>query len=78
MRTNNKQKIKVLKEILQQIVDKSKCVSSYSIKTIPLKNGEMYVDVLLIDIDGTIIAQSDGRYDDVKTWAKLTLYPLLE
>lgn len=78
MRTNNKQKIKVLKEILQQIVDKSKCVDSYSIKTIPLKNEEMYVDVLLIDIDGTIIAQSDGRYNDVKTWAKLILYPLLE
>lgn len=78
MKSNNKQKIKVLKEILQQIVDKSKCVDSYGIKTIPLKNGEMYVDVLLRNIDGIIIAQCDGRFDDVKTWAKLTLYPLLE
>lgn len=77
MRANNKQKIKVLESILQQIVDKSKVVTDYDIEILE-NNEELLVNVVLSNEDGIVIWEREGTYFEVYCECELLLWSLLD
>lgn len=77
MRTNDIQKIKVLENILQQIVDNSNTIYYYDIETL-LANGDLLVNAVLSNEDGIVIREFEGTYFEVLCDVKLVLYGLLD
>lgn len=78
MRTNNIQKIKVLENILQQIVDNSNTIYYYDIETLSTENEELLVNAVLSNEDGIVIREFEGTYFEVLCDVKLVLYGLLD
>lgn len=77
MRTNNIQKIKVLEDILQQIVDNSNTIYYYDIETLST-DGNLLVNAVLSNEDGIVIREFEGTYFEVLCDVKLVLYGLLD
>ena len=77
MRTNDMQKIKVLENILQQIVDNSNTIYYYDIETLST-DGDLLVNAVLSNEDGIVIREFEGTYFEVLCDVKLVLYGLLE
>ena len=76
MRANNKQKIKVLESILQQIVDLSTIITDYDIEILE-NNDELLVNVALNNEDGVVVWEREGTYFEVYCECELVLYPLI-
>lgn len=77
MRTNDIQKIKVLENILQQIVDNSNTTYSYDIETLSTENEELLVNAVLCNEDGVVIRDFEGTYFEVLCDIKIVLYALI-
>lgn len=77
MRTNDIQKIKVLENILQQIVDNSNTIYYYDIETLST-DGDLLVNAVLSNEDGIVIREFEGNYFEVLCDVKLVLYGLLD
>lgn len=77
MRTNDIQKIKVLENILQQIVDNSNTIYYYDIETLSA-DGDLLVNAVLSNEDGVVIREFEGTYFEVLCDVKLVLYGLLD
>lgn len=77
MRTNDMQKINELKNILQEIVDKSYTIADYDIEALKTETGELLVNVTLSNDDGVVVREFEGTYFEVLYTAKLVLYPLI-
>lgn len=77
MRTNDMQKLNELKNILQEIVEKSYTVDDYDIEALKTETGELLVNVALSNEDGVVIREFEGTYFEVLCTAKLVLYPLI-
>lgn len=77
MRTNDIQKIKVLENILQQIVDNSNTIYYYDIETLST-DGNLLVNTVLSNEDGVVIREFEGTYFEVLCDVKLVLYGLLD
>lgn len=77
MRTNDIQKIKVLENILQQIVDNSNTIYYYDIETLST-DGNLLVNAVLSNEDGIVIREFEGTYFEVLCDVKLVLYGLLD
>lgn len=77
MRTNDIQKIKVLENILQQIVDNSNTIYYYDIETLST-DGDLLVNAVLSNEDGIVIREFEGTYFEVLCDVKLVLYGLLD
>ena len=71
------QKIKVLENILQQIVDNSNTIYYYDIETLST-DGDLLVNAVLSNEDGIVIREFEGTYFEVLCDVKLVLYGLLE
>lgn len=77
MRLNNKQKIDLLRGVLQEVVNKSISIRDYDIEATEISNGGLLVNVALSNEDGVVVKEFEGNYFDVLCSCKLILYPLI-